>query len=135
MAQTTVNNKQAFGIEGEFYDASVRRAEVYVAEGDVTIGKPVWQGTASGKVTATKPSTGAVFAGIAVRPKEHVAATLTPTLVVPAGSFVTVADMGRVIVKATAAKSVGASAATEFGGGVYDIVPAVVGELAVVKLG
>lgn len=105
MAQKTVNRKQAFGVEGEFYDSSVKVVATYVAATAITIGTPVYF-DANGKVAAT----GTTFAGIAVNPKEYSNKNgLDATLVVPAGTPVAVASKGHVIIKTVGAVAVGAS--------------------------
>lgn len=97
MAQKTVNVKQAFGLEGEFYDSSIKRVAAYTASTDVTCGTPVYFST-NGRVAAT----GSNLAGIVVNPKEYVnkSADLASSLVVKAGQAVSVADKGRIVIKA-----------------------------------
>lgn len=115
MAQKTVNKKLAFGIEGEFYDSSVSVAATYKTASQVTFGNPVWF-TADGSVTGTYAS-GLTFAGIAVLPKEHTAATLAPTMTIPAGTTVGVASKGHIIIKAGGAIAVGDSLTFTAAGG------------------
>lgn len=107
MAQKAVNVKQAFGVEGEFYDSSVKRVATYIAAGTVKVGTPVYF-DANGKVTATAAA-GAVFAGIVVNPKEYTQTTIGSTLDLPAGTPVAVASKGRIIIKAGDTIAVGAS--------------------------
>lgn len=107
MAQKAVNIKQAFGVEGEFYDSSVKVVATYVAATAVKVGAPVWF-TADGKVTATYAA-GLVFAGIVVNPKEYSQAGFTATLNVAAHTPVAVASKGHIIIKAGDTIAVGDS--------------------------
>lgn len=107
MAQKAVNTKQAFGVEGEFYDSSYKVVATYVAATAVKVGAPVWF-TADGEVTATF-ATGAKLAGIVVNPKEYSQTAFTATLEVPANTPVAVASKGHIIVKAGGTIAVGDS--------------------------
>lgn len=101
MAQKTVNSKLAFGIEGEFYDSSLRRAVNRKVVADAKFGKVVFF-DADGNVTPTyNASTASKVAGILVNPKEYINhdANLGASLVCKAGTIAGVADIGRVIVK------------------------------------
>lgn len=108
MAQKTVNMKLAFGVVGEFYDASIKRATNYKLGADAEFGKALWF-AADGKTVTPAYASGLRFAGIMVNPKEHIntSAGLASTLVLGAGKTVGVADIGRVIVKVANAVKVG----------------------------
>lgn len=109
MAQKTVNNKLAFGVVGEFYDSSVKRATNRKLGATGTFGKALFLAS-DGTVTPTyNSSTANTFAGIMVNPKEHInaSANLAATMTLAAGKNVGVADLGRVIVKAANAVKIG----------------------------
>lgn len=163
MAQKIVNMKQAFGVEGEFYDSSIKRATNYKLSADAAVGKPVFLKADGTIIPVGTDATAANYLGFAVNPKEHINFSgLGATLEVKSGKYVGVADVGRVIVKvATAAKvgdkvfvckthaegglavgelAAGASAPStgtflELANARFDIVDAKAGELAVVRLG
>lgn len=141
MAQKAVNTKQAFGVEGEFYDSSVKAVSTYVAATAVKVGAPVWF-TADGEVTATFAS-GAKLAGIVVNPKEYSQTAFTATLEVPANTPVAVASKGHIIVKAGGTIAVGDSLVFSTGDykkgtdnviGKCVITGATTGELTVIEL-
>lgn len=114
MAQKVVNTKLAFGIEGEFYDSSVKRAVNRKLAADAQFGKVVFL-DANGNATPTyNASTAAKVAGILVNPKEYVnkSADLAASLTAKAGNYVGVADLGRVIVKVANAAKIGDKAFT-----------------------
>ena len=109
MAQKTVNNKLAFGVVGEFYDSSIKRATNRKLGATGTFGKALFLAS-DGTVTPTyNSSTANTFAGIMVNPKEHInaSANLAATMNLAAGKIVGVADLGRVIVKAANAVKIG----------------------------
>lgn len=108
MAQKVVNQKQAFGVEGEFYDSSVKRATNKKTAAAVKIGKPVFA-DADGNVIPVDASTvSTAFVGFAVNPKEQINFNgLGASMEVGSGRNVAVADMGRVIVKVANAVKVG----------------------------
>lgn len=108
MGQKTVNMKLAFGIEGEFYDSSIKRATNYKLGAAAKFGKPVFL-AADGKSVTPTYSDGLKFAGIMVNPKEHInaSANLAATLELGSGATAAVADIGRVIVKVANAVAVG----------------------------
>lgn len=114
MAQKVVNTKLAFGIEGEFYDSSVKRAVNRKLAADAQFGKVVFL-DANGNATPTyNASTAAKVAGIMVNPKEYInkSADLAASLTAKAGTYVGVADLGRVIVKVANAAKIGDRAFT-----------------------
>lgn len=114
MAQKVVNTNLAFGVEGEFYDSSVKRAVNRKLAADAKFGKVVFL-DANGNATPTyNASTAAKVAGIVVNPKEYVnkSADLAASLTAKAGNYVGVADLGRVIVKTANAAKVGYKAFT-----------------------
>ena len=109
MAQKTVNKKLAFGVVGEFYDSSIKRATNRKLGATGTFGKALFLAS-DGTVTPTyNSSTANTFAGIMVNPKEHInaSANLAATMNLAAGKIVGVADLGRVIVKAANAVKIG----------------------------
>lgn len=109
MAQKTVNKKLAFGVVGEFYDSSVKRATNRKLGATGTFGKALFLAS-DGTVTPTyNSSTAKTFAGIMVNPKEYInaSANLAATMTLAAGKVVGVADLGRVIVKAANAVKIG----------------------------
>ena len=114
MAQKVVNTKLAFGIEGEFYDSSVKRAVNRKLAADAQFGKVVFL-DANGNATPTyNASTAAKVAGIMVNPKEYInkSADLAASLTAKAGTYVGIADLGRVIVKVANAAKIGDKAFT-----------------------
>ena len=109
MAQKVVNMKQAFGIEGEFYDSSLKRATNHKLAAAAKYGKPLFLSADGKSVTPTyNSSTAKTFAGFMVNPKEAInGGGLGATMEVAAGKYVGVADVGRVIVKVANAVKVG----------------------------
>lgn len=115
--QKNINTKQAFGVEGEFYDDSPRRVHTYVLQANGTANPVIGRAftldaTAEGK--ATLGGTG-VFAGVLISPKEHVLYGVSgdifgASLEVPAGKNGSLATMGHIIVRVGAAVAVGAQA-------------------------
>lgn len=110
MAQTVVNDKLALGVEGQFYDTSVKRATPYTLATAAKFGQPMWL-DANGNATATYAS-GLKLLGLLVNPKEHInygvdGDPLAATLTIPAGRTAAVADIGRVVVKVFTAAKVG----------------------------
>lgn len=115
MAQKIVNTKLAFGVEGEFYDSSIKRATNRKLAAAARFGKALFFVAANGTVTPTyNADTAKTFAGIMVNPKEHINASagLASTLELGAGKTAGVADVGRVIVKVANAVKVGYKAFT-----------------------
>ena len=108
MGQKTVNTKLAFGIEGEFYDSSLKRATNYKLGATAKFGKPLFFAS-DGKTVTPTYSAGLRFAGIMVNPKEHIntSSDLASTLELGTGKTVGVADIGRVIVKVANSVAVG----------------------------
>ena len=109
MAQKIVNMKQAFGIEGEFYDSSLKRATNHKLAAAAKYGKPLFLSADGKTVTpAYNAATAKTFAGMMVNPKEAINTSgLDATMEVAAGKYVGVADVGRVIVKVANAVKVG----------------------------
>ena len=87
MAQKVVNMKQAFGIEGEFYDSSLKRATNYKLAAAAKYGKPLFLSADGKTVTPTYNSrTENTFAGMMVNPKEAInGGGLNATMEVAAG--------------------------------------------------
>lgn len=115
MAQKVVNTNLAFGVEGEFYDSSIKRCVNRKLSTDGTFGQAVFLASDGATVTpAYDSSTAPTFAGIVVNPKEYINrdANLASSMKAQAGSKVGVADLGRVIVKAANAVKVGDKAFT-----------------------
>ena len=111
MAQTTVNTKLAFGVQGEFYDSSVKRVTPHILKAAAVIGGPAWV-DANGKASATGGASGEKFVGIFVSPKEYtnygaIGATGGETLALGTGDAAQVADIGHIIVKVGQAVNVG----------------------------
>lgn len=101
--QTKVNQQQAIGVPGEFYDDSPRRVHGYIllANGAVNpaIAKAFTEGTDEG--TATVGGTGK-FSGLLVNPKEHaLRGGLTPSFELPSGVQGSLATMGHINVLCT----------------------------------
>lgn len=103
--QTTVKAKQAFGVVGEFRDASVKRVLPFELGATANIGNPAYLIAASGKVT-DKFATGTAgeFLGVFVGPKEYVIndPDLNPTITMRPedGQAAQVASLGHIIVTA-----------------------------------
>ena len=108
MAQTTVKTKLAFGVQGEFYDSSVKRVTPHVLASTAVVGGIAWVDE-GGKAYATGGATGAKPVGIFVSPKEYTnrGAVNSVTLAMGTGDVAQVADIGHVIVKAAGAVKVG----------------------------
>lgn len=108
MAQKTVNMKQAFGIEGEFYDSSIKRATNVKLGANAKIGKPLFRKADGTIIPVGADATSANYIGFAVNPKEHINLSgLDATMEIAAGKYVANADKGRVIVKVANAVKVG----------------------------
>lgn len=102
--QTTVRASQAFGVPGEFYDTSPRRATSYVLDGEGVIARAFTLTAEEGKVRMGGLGP---FAGILMSPKSYVrpGTESSGTLAVAGGTQVETADKGRIIVTlSTAAK-------------------------------
>lgn len=105
MFQSVVNVKQAFGIVGEIYELTPYIVDAKNVSADVEIGMPVGR-SSDGKFGKMDNTTYTNFVGIAVRGKEHIHysvgtstdAALKATMVVPAGTTVSVASMGRICI-------------------------------------
>lgn len=103
--QKTVNIKQAFGLPGEFYDDSPRRAHTFKmalnGEALPTFG---YAFTATSNEGEAQPGGSNAFLGILVNPKEHaLRGGLTASLTLPEGAVGTLCDFGRVLVTVAAA--------------------------------
>ena len=107
--QSTVNDKQAFGNIGAFYDDSPRRVAPYVLDAACPVGNACTL-VALAEGHCTKGGSGA-FGGILVNGHEYVKEGLAASLDVPAGTNVQLCTMGHVVVKTTTAASVGYVAA------------------------
>ena len=108
MAQTTVKTKLAFGVQGEFYDSSVKRVTPHVLKTNAVIGALAWV-DAAGKASATGGTSGEKPRGIFVSPKEYInrGAVDSVTLALATGDVAQVADIGHVIVKVGGAVNIG----------------------------
>lgn len=112
--QTTINTKQAFGVEGEFYDDSPRRVHTYILKASAGAALPHfgYAFTVGSNEGEAKLAGSDAFAGILVNPKEHAlygasGNPLGAALTVPAGKTGSLATMGHIIVRVTAAVTVG----------------------------
>lgn len=110
--QTTVNEKQPYGIVGELHDSSVKRVTAYDLAKNCTIGKPAYRVAANGKATDTYNSTTAKeLLGVFANPKEYVInnGTLEPTLdmVAKNGGRAQVVSLGHINVVAKVAVKAG----------------------------
>lgn len=107
MVQTVVNNKQAFGVEGSIYDQSPVRSAAYVAgTGGVKVGCVC---TADDDAPSIANLGGSdVFVGIAVNHLEYANQSgLSASMALPAGSQVTCATFGHVVVRSATAFKIG----------------------------
>ena len=106
MVQTSINKKQAFGIEGSIYDQSPVRAKAYTAgTGGVKLGCVC---TADDDAPAIANKGGSdVFVGIAINHLEYARNGLGASLELPAGSQVTCATFGHVVVRSATAFKIG----------------------------
>lgn len=105
--QSTVNQKLAFGVEGDFYDDSPRRVAPYsVEEGAVGLSYTI---DANDPTKAVLGGNG-VLAGIAVDSKSYPISALTPSLEFRAGAIAQICSMGHIVVKCTTAIAVGNAA-------------------------
>lgn len=107
MAQTQVNIKQAFGVVGDFYDDSPRRVDPYIVAGG-SIGQYFTISTDDPKL-ATVGGAG-IPGGIAVNSKEYALAGLSASLTFANGAIAQLCSMGRVVVAATTAVTIGQTA-------------------------
>lgn len=106
MVQTSINKKQAFGVEGSIYDQSPVRATAYTAGANgVVIGKVCTMDVDTPDVVNVG-GTGA-FAGIAINHLEYARNGLTASLGIPAGAQVTCCTFGHVVVRSATAFKVG----------------------------
>lgn len=107
MVQTVVNNKQAFGVEGSIYDQSPVRAQALIAgTGGVTVGRACTLDPDAPTI-ANLGGSGA-FAGIVINHLEYANHSgLSASMNVPAGSQVTLATFGHVVVRSATAFKVG----------------------------
>lgn len=102
--QKSVNQKLAFGVEGDFYDDSPRIVDPFiVSEGRIGLYYTV---TSADPTSATPGGTG-VMGGIAVNSKEYALLGTAPSLTFKAGVAAQLASRGRVIVKASTAVTIG----------------------------
>ena len=107
MVQTVVNNKKAFGVEGSIYDQSPVRAAAYIAgTGGVKVGCVC---TADDDAPSIANLGGSdVFVGIAVNHLEYANQNgLSASMTLPAGSQVTCATFGHVVVRSATAFKIG----------------------------
>ena len=106
MVQTSINAKQAFGVEGSIYDQSPVRALPYTAgSGGVKIG---YVCTADDDAPSIANLGGSdVFVGIAINHLEHANSGLSASMTLPAGSQVTCCTFGRVVVRSATSFKIG----------------------------
>lgn len=106
MVQTSINKKQAFGVEGSIYDQSPVRAKAYIAgTGGVKLGCVC---TADDDAPAIANKGGSdVFVGIAINHLEYARNGLGASLELPAGSQVTCATFGHIVVRSATAFKIG----------------------------
>lgn len=106
--QSTVNVKQGFGLVGEFYDNSPRRAHAYILKTNSSqvpvIGRAF---TATSNEGEAKIGGTGVFKGILVSPKEHVVQGLSASLDLADGTVGTLCTFGHIIVKVASAVAEG----------------------------
>lgn len=107
MVQTVVNKKQAFGVEGSVFDQSPVRAAAYVAgTGGVKVGCVCTADDDAPEIANLGGSD--VFVGIAINHLEYANnSNLTASMVLPAGSQVTCATFGHIVVRSATAFKVG----------------------------
>lgn len=102
--QNIVNQKLAFGVEGDFYDDSPRIVDPFI----VTSGRiGLYFTVQSADPTSAAPGGTGVMGGIAVNSKEYALLGTTASLEFRPGVAAQLASRGRVIVKATTAVTVG----------------------------
>ena len=134
MGQKTVNTKLAFGIEGEFYDSSIKRATNYKLGASAKFGKPLFF-SADGK-TVGVADIGRVIVKVANTVAVGNKAYLCTTAGTGTGTGVTnyaVGDIcGGTAAPATAAGDGGVF--VELTNAMFDIVEATAGQLAVLDL-
>lgn len=100
--QTSINVKQALGLVGEVYQLTPWVVDARQMNTTVSFGNPIGV-AANGSFGAMDATTYTTFAGIAVRPHEHVSygtsnSPLAATISVPAGEVVSVLSKGRIII-------------------------------------
>ena len=107
MVQTVVNKKQAFGVEGSVFDQSPVRAAAYVAgTGGVKVGCVCTADDDAPEIANLGGSD--VFVGIAINHLEYANnSNLTASMVLPAGSQVTCATFGHIVVRSATAFKIG----------------------------
>lgn len=106
MVQTSINKKQAFGVEGSIYDQSPVRSSAYIAgEGGVKIGC-VCTADVDAPEVANKGGSD-VFVGIAINHLEYANGGLDASMVLPAGAQVTCCTFGHVVVRSATAFKIG----------------------------
>lgn len=106
MVQTSINKKQAFGVEGSIYDQSPVRASAYIAgEGGVKIGC-VCTADDDAPEVANKGGSD-VFVGIAINHLEYANGGLSASMELPAGAQVTCCTFGHVVVRSATAFKIG----------------------------
>lgn len=105
--QSVVNEKLAFGVVGSFYDDSPRIVDPKIVE-EGSIGC-AFTLDASDPSKAELGGTG-LFAGIAVNSKEYTVTGLGASLEFKSGDIAQLCTMGRIVIKAENAVSVGDAA-------------------------
>ena len=121
MVQTSINKKQAFGVEGSIYDQSPVRAAAYTAgTGGVKIGC-VCTADDDAPEIANKGGSD-VFVGIAINHLEYARNGLGASLELPAGSQVTCCTFGHVVVRSATAFKIGYDAIYDASTGVISAV-------------
>lgn len=105
--QSVVNEKLAFGVVGSFYDDSPRITDPKIVEAG-TIG-------CAFTLDSTDPAKAVLggsglFAGIAVNSKEYTVTGLGASLAFKSGDIAQICSMGRIVIKAENAVSVGDAA-------------------------
>lgn len=105
--QSVVNEKLAFGVVGSFYDDSPRITDPKIVEAG-TIGC-AFTLDSSDPAKAVLGGSG-LFAGIAVNSKEYTVTGLGASLNFKSGDIAQICSMGRIVIKAENAVSVGDAA-------------------------
>lgn len=130
MVQTSINVKQAFGVEGSIYDQSPVRAAAYTAgENGVVIGKVCTAATTAPSIANLGGSD--VFVGIAINHLEYAQNGLGAGLALPQGAQVTCCTFGHVVVRSATAFNIGYGAIYDTTTGAISAVADVTAEGAV----